>query len=221
MENDRTALRIGLTGGIGSGKSTVARIFRELHVPVVDADEIAHALVRPGMPALDRIVLMFGRDIVGDDGELDRPTLRQRIFADSAQRSALENLLHPWVYREMERRANALDSPYCILCIPLLLETARRQFVDRVLVIDCSTETQIQRARSRDRISEEDVQRILSTQISREDRLAIADDVIDNDGGLECLGPRVRDLHDLYLTLARTRRPHSSRAGDSVGPGLD
>lgn len=209
-----TTLRVGLTGGIGCGKSTVARIFLDLHVAVIDADEIAREAVRPGMPALDDIVRMFGSDIL-DNGELDRRALRQRIFADAEQRRVLENILHPFVYREMDTRARALDVPYCILCIPLLLETGHRHFVDRVLVVDCPTETQIQRARLRDRISEHDVQQILATQISREDRLKEADDIIDNDGGLERLAPKVCDLHRHYLTLARTPRPPCSRTSDS------
>lgn len=210
------ALRVGLTGGIGCGKSTVAGIFAELHVPVIDADDIARDSVQPGKPAFDAIIRMFGDQIV-IDGELDRAALRQRIFADPERRRALENLLHPLVYRDMDARARVLGSPYCILSVPLLLETAPPHFVDRVLVVDCSVRNQIRRTRSRDRISEAEIRRIIDTQISRRERLQAADDVIDNDDGPALLRPRVESLHGRYLELARTRASGSALAdsGDS------
>lgn len=221
MKNQRmAAFRVGLTGGVGSGKSTVAAIFRQLGIPVFDADEVARDLVRPGMPALNRIIRSFGRDILGENGELDRHQLRQRIFNDPEQRSRLEDILHPCVYAELDRRANACDSSYCILCIPLLLETAPRGFVDRVLVVDCAPETQIRRACSRDRTSEPEVRRILAAQTSREIRIRNADDVIDNEGAEELLGRKVRELHAVYRKLADIRDTAASpRAFGRTGGG--
>lgn len=205
------ALRVGLTGGIGCGKSTVAAIFAELQVPVIDADDIARALVGPGTPAFGQIALIFGREIIVD-GDIDRRALRRCVFADAAKRRALEDLLHPLVYREMDRRAKAFDAPYCILSIPLLLETAPPGFVDRVLVVDCSIENQMARTQARDRFPEDEIRRIIGTQIPRRDRLEAADDVIDNDDDPKFLRPRVMSLHTLYLRLARTAQPSTGRA---------
>ncbi len=206
-----TALRVGLTGGIGCGKSTVAGLFAELQVPVIDADEVARALVRPGMPAFDQVARIFGQAIIVD-GDIDRRALRWRIFADAEKRRALENLLHPLVYREMDQREKAMEAPYCILTIPLLLETAPADFVDRVLVVDCSIENQVRRTQARDQISEQEVRRIIDTQIPRSDRLEGADDVIDNNDDAKFLRPRVASLHALYLKLARTSRLMKERS---------
>lgn len=200
-----TPFRVGLTGGIGSGKSTVAKIFSELNVSVIDADDIGREFVSPGSPVLNHIARLFGSQLVVD-GTLDRRRLRRLIFADPEQRRMLEDLLHPFIYGEMEGRVNALRAPYCILSVPLLFETAPPHFVDRVLVVDCSIENQIRRTRSRDRVSEVEVRRIIDAQISRRKRLEAADDVIDNDGDLKSLRPRIVSLHAKYLRLAHVPR---------------
>ncbi len=207
-----TPLRVGLTGGIGCGKSTVAALFANLGVTVIDADEISRELVRPGRPALNRIVRLFGSEIL-IAGELDRRALRRRIFAEPALRRALEDLLHPLVYRDMAERASCLGAPYCILSVPLLLETAPPHFVDRVLVIDCSIENQIRRTQARDKIPEQEVRRIIDAQISRAARLKAADDVLDNDGALPALRRRIAQLHVRYLQLARARQSDPLFAG--------
>lgn len=205
-----TRLRVGLTGGIGCGKSTVAGLFAELDVPIIDADEVARNLVRPGTPVFGQIVRIFGQTIVVD-GDLDRRALRRRIFAEAEKRRALENLLHPMVYRAMDEREKVIDAPYCILSVPLLLETAAPGFVDRVLVIDCSIENQIRRTQARDGVSEDEVRRILGTQIPRRERLEGADDVIDNNDEPGLLRPRVASLHALYLKLAKAWMPQTDR----------
>lgn len=199
------ALKIGLTGGIGSGKTAVARLFAARGVPVIDADEIARELVRSGMPAFNAIVEAFGNEVV-KDGELNRGALRERIFRNAVDRRILENILHPLVYRQMAERADCITASYCLLCIPLLLETGRRDFVDRVLVVDCSVPRQIERVQSRDRCSACTVHRILATQISREDRLQAADDIIDNDGAPEQLAHQISTLHERFSNLAKVPR---------------
>jgi dephospho-CoA kinase len=194
-------LKIGLTGGIGSGKSTVARLFAARGVPVIDADQIARELVCPGMPAFDAIVDALGNDVVRG-GELDRAAVRERIFRDAGERTAVEAILHPLVYRRMAEQVHCVRAPYCILSIPLLLETGGRSFVDRVLVVDCSVERQLERVQARDRSSACAVRRILATQVAREERLQAADDVIDNDGEPDRLPIQVSRLHERYSNLA-------------------
>ena len=198
----RPALVIGLTGGIGSGKSAAARLFAERGVPVVDADVVARDLVAPGEPALEEIHRAFGATVLTDDGELDRQRLRELVFASEARRRELEAILHPRVYTEMARRLAALDGPYAVAVVPLLLETGGREMVDRVLVVDAPEEVQIERTAARDGSSREAVARILAAQMSREARLAAADDVLENDGDLDALAARVDALHRRYLALA-------------------
>jgi dephospho-CoA kinase len=199
-------LKIGLTGGIGSGKSTVADLFAAKGVPVLDADQVARDLVEPGRPAFQAIVGRFGPQVLRE-GRLDRLRLRQRVFAAPGERRWLESLLHPGVYEELRRRAEGLDAPYCLLAIPLLLETGRRDFVDRLLVVDCPMEAQRQRIMSRDGASPEFVERMLATQIDREGRLAAADDILDNSGALRELAEPVERLHRRYLSLAGAAPP--------------
>lgn len=203
-----TPFRVGLTGGIGCGKSTVAALFEALGVPTIDADDVARAVTSPGQPALDRIVTAFGGDVVSG-GQLDRRVLRQRVFASASARRRLEAIIHPLVYNEMDRWANQLDAPYCLLCIPLLFETAPPHFVQRILVVDCSVDQQLRRAATRDGMSETEIRRIVDSQATRQHRIDRADDIIDNNRGPEALQARVGSLHTLYLGLARASRTDS------------
>jgi dephospho-CoA kinase len=194
-------LKIGLTGGIACGKTTVANLFAARGIPVLDADLIARRLVEPGRPALAAIAERFGPDVLSG-GRLDRARLRGIVFRDAEAKHWLESLLHPRVYAEMEAAVQGLAAPYCLLVVPLLVETGRRDFVDRLLVVDCPPSVQRRRLRERDGLEESEIERILSTQASREDRLAAADDVIDNSGNAEELAGRVEALHRSYLGLA-------------------
>lgn len=194
-------LRIGLTGGIGSGKSTVARMFAELGAPVIDADDIAHRLTAPGGPAVAAILEHFGPG-VAHDGGIDRRSLAHRVFAEPAERQWLEALLHPLIRAEMDRRARTAGGGYCILVIPLLIESRQRDLVDRILVVDADEQSQLARVRDRDRRSEAEIRAILAAQASRAERLAAADDVISNRDGLDALRAQVAALHRRYLELA-------------------
>jgi dephospho-CoA kinase len=177
-------LRIGLTGGIASGKSTVADMFAELGVPIIDTDIIAREVVEPGTPALAEIRERFGERFIDAAGNLDRAALRKKIFASDQARSDLEAILHPRIGAETRRQADAADGHYQIIVVPLLVSSPLLNFVDRVLVVDCDTNTQIQRLLARDAETAEQARKILAAQASREERLAIADDVIANDGTL-------------------------------------
>jgi dephospho-CoA kinase len=198
-------LRIGLTGGIGSGKSTVARLFAAHGAPVIDADIIAHRLTRPGERATREILTAFGPEIAFDDG-IDRQRLAQRVFRNPADRRRLEAILHPLVRTAMEEETRRLDAPYCLLVIPLLIEADQRELVDRVLVVDTDEQAQISRVQQRDGKSEADIRAILDAQVGREQRLQAADDVIVNNGDLAALQTRVESLHRKYLALATERR---------------
>jgi dephospho-CoA kinase len=202
-------LKIGLTGGIGSGKSTVARLFAERGIPVLDADQIARELVEPGQPALDEIVRAFGKDVL-IQGHLDRARLRELVFQSQERKKRLETILHPLVYRTLNDRLRRLDADYCILVVPLLLETAPPGFVDRTLVIDCPVETQWARVRQRDGLDDATIDRILLSQISRNQRLAKADDVIDNSGEPADLHAQVARLHERYRRLAHAGQGQTS-----------
>lgn len=200
-------LRVGLTGGIGSGKSTVARQFAELGVPIIDTDVIARDLVAPGRPLLTRIAEQFGADLLTADGSLDRERLRDAVFEDPDKRRQLEDLLHPAIRERMLRQADAASGPYLILVVPLLVEKGWQSLVDRVLVVDALVDDQIRRTMARDGLPEARVRSILATQASREQRLAAADDVIRNEGSLDKLLQQVQDLHRFYLQLAAQPRP--------------
>ncbi|MFM8333486.1 MAG: dephospho-CoA kinase [Candidatus Methylumidiphilus sp.] len=204
-------LKIGLTGGVGSGKSTVAALFADKGVPVIDADVVARELVEPGQAALAEIVEAFGYAVLAD-GRLDRAALRTRIYSDPNAKKILEGILHPKVYQMMHDQTEALRQPYCIFAIPLLLETNRRDFVDRVLVVDCPGALQYERVSRRDGLDIPAIARIIAAQISREDRLAAADDVIDNAGAPDMLRERVEALHQAYLSLARQQAKASPSA---------
>ena len=198
-----TPLKIGLTGGIGSGKSTVTELFQSLSVPVIDADIIAHQLVEPGQAALKIISQTFD-DILQADGSLNRTKLRSMVFADPDKKKQLEAILHPLVFQRMDEQARQLDAPYCILSIPLLLETHSNHRVDRILVIDCPTELQHQRVKQRDNLENEQIEQIIASQISREQRLKQADDIIDNSKSVTELAEQVKNLHNLYLSLVNS-----------------
>ncbi|QJD29921.1 dephospho-CoA kinase [Methylococcus geothermalis] len=195
-------LVVGLTGGIGAGKSTVAGLFAARGVEVFDADEVAHRLLEPGQPALKTVVRAFGADILGGDGHLDRAALRRRVFAEPKSRKRLEGILHPLVYAELARLVLGAAGSYCLLCIPLLLETGRRKFVDRVLVVDCPETLQIERVVRRSGLRPEEVRAIMAAQVSRSERLAAADDVIVNTADPACLESEVDALHRRYCALA-------------------
>ena len=204
-------LRIGLTGGIASGKSTVAELFAELGVPVIDTDVIAREVVARGQPALLEIRERFGDGMIDAAGNLDRAAMRKSIFADDEARLDLETILHPRIGQETRRQAEVAGGDYQLIVVPLLVGSPLQQFVDRVLVVDCDEDTQIQRLLARDTETIEQAQRIIAAQASREERLAIADDVIRNDGSLEETRTQVSRLAARYRRLAERRaRPAPS-----------
>lgn len=194
-------LRIGLTGGIGSGKTTACEIFTELGVPVIDADIIAHELVKPGMPALEEIIRIFGEEVISNDGTLDRKIIRDKVFANNLDRKKLENILHPAVYKEISAQVENINSRYCIISIPLLLETGASKTVDRILVIDVPREQQLERASNRDKTDKNDINAIIDSQISRKDRLSAADDIVDNNGDINDLRKKIYELHEFYSNI--------------------
>jgi dephospho-CoA kinase len=195
--------RVGLTGGIASGKSTVARLFEALCVPVIDTDVLAREVVAPGQPLLAQIAERFGTGVLAADGSLDRRALRALVFADPAARADLERLTHPAIRVLLEQRSAAARGDYQIHVIPLLVETGGRVRVERVLVVDCSEELQIRRLQARDGSTLEQAREILASQASRTARLAAADDVIENTGDLATVRDRVAVLHLSYRQLAR------------------
>ena len=194
-------LKIGLTGGIGSGKSTACEIFSELGVPIIDADIVARKVVQAGMPALQLIKEEFGEDIITKDGLLDRKKVRDQIFTNEIDRKKLENILHPVIYERIVHETENIDSSYCIISIPLLLETEALDIIDRVLIIDVSEKLQLSRASVRDNASLNDIKRIIRTQMSRDNRLAAADDIINNEGDIENLRRQIHDLHEFYKSI--------------------
>ncbi|MGY3978188.1 dephospho-CoA kinase [Aeromonas mytilicola] len=199
---------VAITGGIGSGKTTVANQFAALGIEVVDADLIAREVVEPGMPSLTAIVSHFGPGILDEQGRLDRRALRERIFSDPAAKSWLNALLHPIIRSEMLRQCAAANSPYCLLVVPLLVENRLTELADRVLVIDVDETTQIERTCRRDGVSREQAQAILASQASRSERLAMADDVLDNQSGTtETIRERILALHETYLAFASQQAP--------------
>jgi len=194
-------LRIGLTGGIASGKTTVARLFAALGVPVIDADAIAHEVTAPGAPVLARIAARFGAVLTPGD-ELDRRALRHLVFADPRARADLEALLHPLVLERLEQLSASAGGPYQVLVLPLLVERHHERLVDRVLVVDCEQSRQISRLQARDGSTLEEARSILDAQASRSQRLAAADDVIANDADIAALRDQVETLHAAYRALA-------------------
>ncbi len=203
----RNMFRVGLTGGIASGKTTVADIFAALGAHIIDTDELAREVVEPGEPALESVIEHFGSSILDDDGRLDRRALRRLVFSDPEKRHLLEQILHPAIRKRMDESGAVLRGPYQILVIPLLVESHSDGHVDRVLVVDCDEEVQIRRLMNRDGESREHAEEMLATQISRQQRLEHADDIIDGGTSLEALQQRVKQLDDYYRELA-TSLPH-------------
>ncbi|MBV7415449.1 dephospho-CoA kinase [Aeromonas sp. sif2433] len=194
---------VAITGGIGSGKTTIANQFAALGIEVIDADLIAREVVEPGTPALTAIASHFGPGILDEQGRLDRRVLRERIFSEPAAKSWLNALLHPLIRSEMLRQCAAASSPYCLLVVPLLVENRLMNLADRVLVIDVDEATQIERTCRRDGVSRAQAEAILAAQASRAERLAVADDVLDNQSGTsETILARILALHETYLAFA-------------------
>lgn len=193
---------VGLTGGIGSGKSTVAGLFSDLGITVVDADKLSREVVSPGGEALLAISEHFGRHVLSDDGTLNRKALREIVFSNEAERRWLEALLHPLIAQLIRERINAADSAYSILESPLLLETTQKDLVNRVLVVDVSENTQLQRSLARDGGSDSTIRAIIKSQMKREERCALADDIINNEQPPEALKQQVEELHKAYLEFA-------------------
>lgn len=196
---------VGLTGGIASGKSEVARLFAELGAEIVDADILARQCVEPDTPALRKIQKRYGSDILTTDGELNRSILRHIIFSDPTEKTWLEELLHPEIRRLIEQALQICTACYPMLVSPLLLETDQCYLVDRILVVDCAETLQIDRATVRDRASAENIKLIMASQLTRQQRLAQADDVIHNNGSLDDLAKQVQQLHHYYLTLSHAK----------------
>lgn len=201
-----STLRIGLTGGIACGKSTVADMFQGLGAVIIDTDVIAREVVEPGQPALDEIRHEFGDVVIADNGTLDRAAMRRIVFADDDARERLERILHPRIRDATLVAADAAGGDYQIIVVPLLVESPMRDFVDRIVVVDCAEKTQIQRLMARDAETEGQARRMLAAQAGRDDRLAIADDVVRNDGDLNETLEQVQALHVRYLALARGGR---------------
>jgi dephospho-CoA kinase len=201
MANSRV-FRVGLTGGIASGKSTVAKFFGALGAPIIDTDQVAREVVEPGQPPLERLVERFGRSILTPDGHLDRPKLREIVFSDPRARTDLEALTHPAIGSAVQAWSDAAGGPYQILIVPLLVEKNLASQVDRVLLVDCDEELQIRRLQARDGSTLEQARAILAAQTSRSARLKVAQDVIQNDGDLSAVRDQVSALHARYLELA-------------------
>ncbi len=212
--------RVALTGGIASGKTTVANLFAAHGIPLIDSDVIAREVVEPGQPALAAVAQAFGSDVLGADGRLDRRRLRDIIFSDPTARVRLEAILHPAIRAEMERQAAlaAGAGPYMVLVIPLLAEGGRRDRADRVLVVDVPEAVQVERLMARDMVSREQAEASLQAQASRAARLAIADDVVTNTGRVEDLRKQVTRLHERYVALAREQRAHAHSPSPKPSP---
>jgi len=194
-------LRVALTGGIGCGKTTVANLFAQRGIPVIDTDVLARELTLPQQPAYHKIIQHFGEHIISADQSLDRKKLAQIVFSDPTQRQWLENLLHPLIREQVEQQIQRLTSPYCIVVIPLLFETNQQHDYNRVLLVDCPPHQQIQRIHARDARSEEEIRQIINAQVTADTRRKGSDEVISNTGALEELDTQVLSLHTRYLEL--------------------
>lgn len=215
---DSRRFLVGLTGGIGSGKSTVADLFAAHGVTIVDTDAIAHALTAPGGAAIPAIREAFGDPVIAEDGALDRAAMRAIVFADPQARHRLEAILHPMIGHCCELMIAEATGPYTMVVVPLLVESGRwRQRIDRLAVVDCPVETQIARVMQRNRFERSQIEAIIAVQASREARLAAADDVVDNGGDPQALAPQVDALHARYLELAARKAAGPGGAGET-GP---
>ena len=194
-------LRVGLTGGIGSGKTTVKNFFDELGAPTIDADEISHRITKPGQAAFDEVVALFGKESLDETGNLDRKRLRALIFDEPDLKQKLEAIIHPRVRAQIREFTDRVDYPYCIICIPLLLETGAQSTVDRVLVVDAPEELQVARVSLRDNAEERQTRSIIRSQAGREQRLDAAHDIIVNDGNINDLKAQVENLHERYMMM--------------------
>lgn len=195
-------LVVGLTGGIGSGKTTVANGFSAQGVPVIDADKLARELVEPGQPALDEIITAFGTACITRDRQLKRDYIRQQIYADARMKSQLENILHPKIRQRIRTLLANIREPYCIVVIPLLLETQQTDLVDRILVVDAPEKEQLARVAARDSLSHNSIMAIMQSQADRGTRLQAADDIIVNDRDLAALTERILELHTYYMEIS-------------------
>ncbi len=194
-------LRVGLTGGIGSGKTTVKNFFDELGAPTIDADEISHRITKPGQAAFDEVIALFGKESLDETGNLDRKRLRALIFDEPDLKQKLEAIIHPRVRAQIREFTDRVDYPYCIICIPLLLETGAQSTVDRVLVVDAPEELQVARVNRRDNADERQTRSIIRSQAGREQRLHAAHDIIVNDGNISDLKAQVDNLHERYKLM--------------------
>ncbi len=199
-------LRIGLTGGIASGKTTVANFFADLGVPIIDTDVIARDVVAKGAPALAQIRADFGDSVFNEDGVLDRKAMRKLVFSDDSKRRQLEGILHPRIREAAVVQAQAVTDPYMIIVVPLLVGSPMKAFMDRALVVDCGENVQLRRLLARDTENEAQARRMIAAQTSREERLAIADDVLVNDTDLDQTRRQVGALHHRYLELSNSNR---------------
>lgn len=193
---------VGLTGGIGTGKSTVCGIFKHLGVPIINADDIAHEIVDTDKSIFQAIVQKFGKEFLNDEHKIDRRKLREQIFTIPADRLWLEKLVHPIVEKQIVEHAKSFTYPYCIAEIPLLLEANMQAIVDRILTLDCPADMQLQRALQRNIHTEAEIKAIIAVQISRQKRLAASDDIVENTGDMPALIKRIEQLHQLYLSLS-------------------
>ncbi len=194
-------LVIGLTGGIGSGKSTVAHLFQEKGITVIDTDQLSRDLTQPEQPALKKIIAHFGESILLPDQTLNRAALRKIIFSNPVEKKWLEDVLHPLIREKTNTLIKETSSPYCIVAIPLLFETKRNPLIQRILVVDANEKTQIDRTAARDHMTESEIKTMMKTQMAREARLAKADDIIDNNGTLSALSMQVEKWHQHYLRM--------------------
>ena len=199
-------LKIALTGGIGSGKTTVTDYFRKLGVPVIDADETSHEVTQAGEPAVQKISDAFGDSVLDCDGNLDRTALRNIVFADPESRKLLESILHPEIRRRMNEAASRTQSPYCLFSIPLLIETDQHTSYDRILVIEASEDRRRSWIQARSDLTQNEITAILSAQVSDQQRRRAADDLLMNDGGIDDLHARIERLHQTYLALSTAHK---------------
>lgn len=204
-------LKIGLTGGIASGKSTVCALFERYSTPIIDADLIARRLVEPNEDAYSEIIDVFGQAIIQNDGKLNRIKLRNLIFSDPVAKQQLEKILHPKIRRQLILQGQQQQTPYCIFAIPLLIESNMKSVIDRVLVIDLNVEQQLQRLQKRDAISHSQARLMIEAQCDHKQRLANADDIINNNGVTDALNKQVKTLHQKYNNLAKSCQRSNSQ----------
>lgn len=208
LRADCVSLCVGLTGGIASGKSTVAKTFAKRGIPIIDADQVARDVVKPGSAGIRTVIDFFGDEFLLPDGNLNRRKMRELVFATPEKRKILEQILHPLIRDELKSWRNTLSPPYGILMAPIMREAGFDQLTDRILVVDVAREIQVQRLMARDEINQKLAEQMLGAQSSREERLSIANDVIDNSHGIDAIEPQVASLHEIYTTYSRQHTGH-------------